>query len=175
MEPRFCPMCATPLVHRAVDERERAMCPMCGWIYYAHLKVGAGAIIERDGRLLLLRRARDPFRGCWNLPAGYVEADESPPAAAERETREETGLLVRAESLFGLYFFTDDPRGNGILIVYCCRVRGGSLRESREGHDPTFFARDELPIALAGGGHDRAIADWRGDRQVRDLHHTGDG
>ena len=165
MEPRFCPLCATRLVQRTVAGRVRATCPECGWVHYAQLKVGAGAVIERQGRLLLLRRARAPFRGCWNLPAGYVEADESPATAAERETFEETGLSVQATELFGLYFFADDPRGNGLLIAYRCRVVGGTLCESDEGYEPTYFSRDELPTALAGGGHDRAIADWRARKE----------
>jgi 8-oxo-dGTP diphosphatase len=126
------------------------------------LKVGAGALIERDGALLLIRRTDDPFRGCWNLPAGYAEADEAPLETVVREVHEETGLRVAPESLVDVYYFDDDPRGNGILIVYKCRSVGGILRASRESVDPTFFGASEVPKDLAGGGHNQAILAWRG-------------
>lgn len=94
---RFCSECGALLEVRELEHRPRVCCPQCGRVYYAQLKVGAGAWIEREGRLLLLRRAREPFKHCWNLPAGYVEADESPVQGVLREVREETGLQVVVE------------------------------------------------------------------------------
>ena len=158
----FCPHCGAALYVRMTEGRPRRVCSQCGCVHYEQLKVGAGALLERAGRLLLVRRTREPFRGCWNLPAGYVEADEPPEEAAVREVREETGLEVVAEGLAGVYFFADDPRGNGILIVYRGRETGGRLAASAEGAAPTFFAHHELPEALAGGGHDQAVLAWAG-------------
>lgn len=158
---RFCPECGTLLEVRELEHRPRVCCPQCERVYYAQLKVGAGAWIEREGRLLLLRRAREPFKHCWNLPAGYVEADESPAQGVVREVREETGLQVVVEGLVDVYFFDDDPRGNGILIVYRCRPIGGELTGSEEGSELTFFAPDKIPVALAGGGHAQAIRAWQ--------------
>jgi ADP-ribose pyrophosphatase YjhB (NUDIX family) len=63
------------------------------------LKVGAGALVEQDGSLLLLQRTQTPFQGCWNLPAGYVEADESPLETVIRETYGATGLRVEAKGI----------------------------------------------------------------------------
>jgi ADP-ribose pyrophosphatase YjhB (NUDIX family) len=158
---KYCPECGTVLEVRQVEGRERAFCPDCEPIYYTQLKVGAGAIIERDGRLLLLRRTGAPFQGCWNLPTGYVESDESPVQAVVREAYEETGLRVEASELVDVYFFDDDPRGNGILIVYACRPEGGELSVSEEGSEATFFLRSDLLLELAGGGHDQAVSAWR--------------
>jgi tRNA(Arg) A34 adenosine deaminase TadA/ADP-ribose pyrophosphatase YjhB (NUDIX family) len=156
----FCSHCGAALEDGAVQGRPRQLCPQCGRIHYEQLKVGAGALIEREDRLLLLQRAHEPFRGCWNLPAGYVEADEDPAQAAVREVREEAGLEVVVDGLMEIYSFRDDPRGNGILIIYRCHVVGGELAASTEGVAPTFFARQEVPAALAGGGHDQAIQAW---------------
>ena len=157
---RYCSECGARLGYKAMEGRRRAYCPRCGKVFYEQLKVGAGCLVEREGRLLLLRRARAPFEGKWNLPAGYVEIDEEPSETAVRETEEETGLQVEVGELVGLYFFDDDPRGNGLLIVYRCKVVGGEMRETAEGREGTFFSREALPDDLAGGGHDRAIREW---------------
>ncbi len=140
---------------------ETHVCPACGLPHYEQLKVGAGALIDRDGALLLVRRTREPFSNRWNLPAGYLEPNESPAQAALRETREETGLLVEAGLLQGVYFYDDDPRGSGLLIVYRCQVVGGALSESSEAEDATYFRREELPHGLAGGAHDLAVRAWQ--------------
>lgn len=158
---RFCPDCGTPLETRQFEHRQRRFCPRCGQIQYRQLKVGAGALVEQEGRLLLLQRTGEPFKRCWNLPAGYAEADEDPTETAVRETREETGLQVEVDSLVDVYFFADDPRGNGILIVYKCHIVGGELTASSEGTRPTFLASEQIPAELAGGGHDQAILAWQ--------------
>jgi ADP-ribose pyrophosphatase YjhB (NUDIX family) len=145
-----------------LEGRQRSICPSCGWVYYPQLKMGAGVRLLQAGRLLLLRRAHEPFQGAWCLPAGYVEADEPPPRAAERETLEETGLVVRATRLVDAYYFDDDPRGNGIFLVYDCAVIGGQLSsESAESVALAYFAPTEIPGPLAGGGHDQAIHAWQ--------------
>jgi len=158
---RFCAHCGSLLELRGHEGKQRLFCPNCKRISYQQLKVGAGALIERDGKLLLIQRTTAPFRHCWNLPAGYAEADESPVQTVVREAHEETGLQVEVEGLVDVYFFDDDPRGNGILIVYRCRVTGGDLRSSCEAVKPTFFPRDGVPENLAGGGHDQAVRAWQ--------------
>ena len=157
----FCSTCGSPLQHREVEHRQREICPNCGQIHYDQLKVGVGALIERDGGLLLIRRTREPFRQQWNVPAGYVEIDEDPAHAVVREVYEETGLQVEIGRLVNVYFFDDDPRGNGILIAYQCHIVGGELTESAEGTSPTFSARDQVPKELAGGGHREAVLAWQ--------------
>lgn len=112
---------------KTLEGRAREICPACGWIHYEQLKVGAGVVIEQTETLLLLQRSRQPWRGSWNLPAGYVEVDEDPAGAAERETFEETGLQVKTSELLGTYYFDDDPRGNGVLLLYACVVMEGDL------------------------------------------------
>ena len=159
---RYCIRCGSPMERRFIahEGRERAVCPRCGWVHYPHLKVGAGVLIERDGRLLLLRRAHAPWPGAWNIPAGYVEIDEPPEVAAAREAREETGLEVRILGLLDARFFADDPRGNGLLLVYRAEVVGGQLRAADETDAVGFFSPEEIPAQLAGGAHDVVIRAW---------------
>ena len=130
---------------------------------YGQLKVGAGVLVERNGALLLAQRgpAVDAFPHTWNLPSGYCEADEPPPATAAREVFEETGLQVRVGRLVDVYFFDDDPRGNGLLLVYEATISGGGLRNSEEVAATGFFRPDDLPEPLCGAGHDRAIRAWQ--------------
>ena len=162
-----CQRCAAELVERPIDGRVRSVCPDCGWVAYRQLKVGAGVLLEREGKILLAKRGPDcgAFPGTWNLPAGYCEADEPPPVTAEREALEETGLRVKAGRLFDVYYFDDDPRGNGLLVVYEAALQDPS------GTPPTpsltgeataagLFGPDELPEPLCGAGHDRAILAW---------------
>jgi len=163
----YCPQCAAALSQQEVEGRLRKVCPDCGWIDYLLPKPGAGAVVEDAGRLLLARRDIDPWKGCWYLPAGYMEVDETPARTAEREMLEETGLEVRAAHLFDVYFFDDDPRGNGVLILYAASVTGGHLRGSAEGAEVRFFAPEEIPENLAGAGHDRAVQAWLAGRRAR--------
>jgi ADP-ribose pyrophosphatase YjhB (NUDIX family) len=134
-------------------------------VAYQQLKVGAGVLVQRQGELLLLQRGpgSDAFPGAWCLPAGYCEVDEPPAVAAAREAREETGLQVRVGRLVDVYFFDDDPRGNGLLVVFQADVIGKDRDSGTDGEITAtgFFTRDDLPAPLCGGGHDQAIFAWR--------------
>lgn len=143
-----------------MENRERKLCPKCGWIYYEHLKVGAGVLLEENGAILMVRRTIEPWKGFWYLPAGYVEADETPQEAAIRETREETGLIVRLTKLEDVYHFDDDPRGNGLLILYSAVKCGGVLSISNETSEIRYFHPSELPVDIAGKAHQNAVEDW---------------
>src|SRR5439155_20812974 len=92
---RFCPRCAGALV--AADEG--VVCAQCGEHFYANSIPGVQGILERDGRVLLARRANDPRRGHWDLPGGFVNETESPVDALLREFAEETGLEVEPVEL----------------------------------------------------------------------------
>lgn len=162
---KYCLECGTTL-QPVQQERERLVCPACGWVYYAQPKIGAAALIEVDGSLLLARRAYEPWRGCWYLPAGYVEVDESPAHAAEREVYEETGLRVQAERLMNVLYFDDDPRGPGVLVVYACQILAGELHMSHETDGLGFFNAQDLPEDLAGAGHRETILAWLHSKEV---------
>jgi len=169
MMSHYCYECGNSLEWRLVDYREREVCPSCGWIYYVQLKVGAAVIIEQDDKLLLLQRSHEPWVGSWMLPAGYVEADEDPREAAKREVYEETVLDVELGELFKTYYFSDDPRGNGVAFVYRATKISGELHINSESNAMQYFSWHEIPSYLTKGGHDRIIAEWCSEAQEKEA------
>jgi 8-oxo-dGTP diphosphatase len=125
--------------------RQRAVCPRCGWIHFADPKVAAAILLERDGRVLLVRRVNQPYRGMWTLPAGFVDAEEDPRRAAERECLEETGLLVHATSVLDVIAGREHPRGADFVVVYRGEVLSGDLQAADDADQAGWFQRSELP------------------------------
>ncbi|SDC99378.1 NUDIX hydrolase [Actinokineospora iranica] len=85
-----------------------------------------GIVRDSTGRVLLVRRARDPGRGLWSLPGGKVERGETDPEAVVREIREETGLTVAVGDLVGTVE-RPGPRGVFEIHDYACTVTDGDL------------------------------------------------
>ncbi len=144
-EINYCPRCGTAVTVAERFGRERPVCPVCGWVHFADPKVAAAILLERDGRVLLVRRVNEPFRGLWTLPAGFVDADEDPARAAERECLEETGLIVRATRVFDVIAGREHPRGADFVIVYEGEVVGGELQASDDADEVGWFERAHLP------------------------------
>jgi len=73
----------------------------------------AGAIIERDGKFLLVKEHHPGHRahGRWNQPAGWIDVGERPADAVVREVREETGLLFTPTHLLGIYSLVKENEG----------------------------------------------------------------
>jgi NADH pyrophosphatase NudC (nudix superfamily) len=93
---RFCPRCGGALdwCNVAGDDHQRQICVACGHIHYHNPAPTAGALVVRNGELLLVRRAIEPYFGYWDIPGGFIESGEGPAETAVREVREETGLCA---------------------------------------------------------------------------------
>lgn len=167
MDVKYCPKCATPLSRQLDGERERPTCPACGFVFYFNPVVGAGVLVEREGRVVLVRRGIEPRRGFWSLPSGYVEADELAEAAAVREMLEETGLQIEIDEMLGVYSFGREPQ-TGVLILYSAHVIGGDLRAGDDAREVKTFAPEELPPddQIAFRTHLQALRDWRRARAI---------
>ncbi len=141
----FCLRCGTALEHAARFGAIRPFCPKCGWVYFPDPKVAAAALIEQNGCILMVRRANDPQRGLWTLPAGFIDAGEDPAEAVERECMEETGFQVRVTGLLDVIGGQEHPRGAHILIVYRAEVLSGEMRAGDDADQICFFSREKLP------------------------------
>ncbi len=141
----FCPRCGTPITLENKFGKVRPVCPACNWIHFADPKVAAAVLVEQDGRVLLVRRANEPFRGLWTLPAGFVDADEDPASAAARECLEETGLTVRVTRVLEVVAGREHPRGADFVIVYAAEVESGNLRAGDDADAVNWFDKSDLP------------------------------
>jgi len=114
-------------------------------------------LVRPDGSIVLVKRAKEPFKGYWALPGGFVRYGERVEDAARREAREETGLEVAIEGLVGVYSEPDrDPRGHVISIAFLAREVGGLLRAASDAAEVRAFKI--LPERLAFD-HARIIGD----------------
>jgi ADP-ribose pyrophosphatase YjhB (NUDIX family) len=105
--------------------------------------VGA-VVLDDEGRLLLVRRARPPGEGLWSLPGGRIEPGESAEEALAREVAEETGLLVRVGPPVGRVL--REAPGGGVFEIrdFACVVRGGRLRAGDDAAEARWVPAGEL-------------------------------
>lgn len=160
---RFCPHCGIELVERRNpgEEIELPTCPACGFIAYRNAKPCAGALVVRDGRVLLVKRAQAPFAGWWDVPGGYLEYDEHPEDAARRELREETGYEIRITGLVGVYPSQYDSEGQRTLdLIYLAEIVSGEERPASDALEIGWFAPDELPAEVAFDSGPASLRDW---------------
>jgi ADP-ribose pyrophosphatase YjhB (NUDIX family) len=143
------------------DHKQRMVCPACNYVDFHNPAPAAGAVVVVDGKLLLVKRAADPYKGDWCIPAGFMEWDESPQHCAARELKEETGLDIVVDKIFNVYSGADDPRTNAVLILYFGRVAGGVATAGDDAAEVDFFGIGEIPANIAFLAHRQAIEDLR--------------
>lgn len=99
-------------------------------------------VIKTSGGVVLVRRAREPYKGKWALPGGFVRYGEKVEDAVVREALEETGLKVKLLELVGVYSAPSrDPRGHVVSVCFAARPVGGELRAGKEVKEARAFKR----------------------------------
>lgn len=142
---KFCPKCGQPVTIELRFGQDRPVCTVCGFIYFADPKVAVSILLEQDGKVLLVRRAHEPFRGLWTLPGGFVNSGEDPAEAAIRECVEETGLSAEITGILGIRHGREHPRGSDFVIFYSGRLTGGTLHADDDADAADWFERGQLP------------------------------
>jgi 8-oxo-dGTP diphosphatase len=112
--------------------------------------IGVGAIIIENARVVLVKRSHPPLQDQWSIPGGVLEVGELVREAAVREAREETGLVVEAVELLGVYdrvLRDADKRVqyHYVLIDFLCRRVAGDLAAASDAAEVRWFTREELP------------------------------
>jgi len=85
------------------DNRERLVCARCSFVAYDNPKVVVGSVVVAEGSVLLCRRAIEPRRGYWTLPAGYLELDETLEEGAAREALEEAQAAIAIDGILAVF------------------------------------------------------------------------
>jgi ADP-ribose pyrophosphatase YjhB (NUDIX family) len=111
--------------------------------------VGVGSIIVEDGCVALIKRGHPPLLGEWSIPGGLLELSETVRQAAAREAQEETGLIVEAMELLGVFDrIVRDREGRTlyhyVLVDFLCRRVSGQLKSAGDADDARWFTREEV-------------------------------
>jgi ADP-ribose pyrophosphatase YjhB (NUDIX family) len=163
---KFCSNCASPVVKRVPpgDSVPRWVCDACGEIHYQNPKLVVGVLAERDGRVLLCRRAIEPRYGYWTLPAGYMENDETAAQAALRETLEEAGARVELLAPISLISV---PYVNQVHLFYRARLLDLEFKPGEESLEVALYEEAGVPwkeIAFRTVG--LTLRHWFADRKA---------
>jgi len=149
---KFCSSCGE-LVARKVpdgDTVERWVCDACGTIHYQNPKIVVGCVPERDGRILLCKRAIEPQYGYWTVPAGFMELGETLAQGAARETLEEACAQVRIGHLFAS---VDVVQAGQVHLFFTADLLS-DFAAGDESLEVAMFEKDEIPwdeIAFRSG------------------------
>jgi 8-oxo-dGTP diphosphatase len=142
---KYCPRCREELERRDGSVE----CPACGLYAHANSEPTSGAVcLGDDGRMLLVRRAGEPYKGYWDLPGGFLEEGEHPLEGIRRELREETSLEVEPEDFIGVWIdrYGSEPDSPYTLNLYwTARVVSGEPEAADDVSEVAWFATDELP------------------------------
>jgi len=140
----FCPDCGAPVVKRVPegDHLPRNVCPACGTIHYENPKLIAGCVPELDGRILLCKRAIEPRRGFWTIPAGFMENGETLQQAAARECWEEA--LARVE-IGGICAIVHVLHARQVHVMFRAVLAGPSYGVGVESLDVRLCTEAEIP------------------------------
>lgn len=124
------------------DDKERLVCNGCGFVNYVNPKIVVGAVTEWDGKILMCRRAINPRKGFWTLPAGFMEEGETTEQGAMREAREEANAELEILSLLAVY---NIPRISQVQLIYKARLLSKHVSAGPESLEVSFFEWEDIP------------------------------
>jgi ADP-ribose pyrophosphatase YjhB (NUDIX family) len=141
---KFCSNCGHEVVVAIPpgDHMPRFVCESCGTIHYQNPRVVVGCIAEWQACILLCRRAIDPRKGYWTLPAGFMENGETTEQAALRETAEEA--LAEVEGIVP-FCLVNVPHMSQVHLTFHGRLRGGRHAPGAESLETALVREQDIP------------------------------
>ncbi|QZX82108.1 NUDIX hydrolase [Metapseudomonas otitidis] len=141
---KFCSQCGTPVVQRIPqgDNRLRHVCDACDTVHYQNPRIVSGCLPVWGQQVLLCRRAIEPRRGYWTLPAGFMENGETMEQAAARETAEEACARVHNLRLYTLF---DLPHISQVYTLFLADLIDLDFAAGEESLEVRLFHEHEIP------------------------------
>jgi len=169
---RFCSACGA-----ALPSAPPVRCEACGARHWLNPKPCANAIVVDGGRILLGRRAHEPWLGRFGSPGGFCELGEHPIETVVREAREETGYAVEVRAYLGTWVdvYADDPSERDAVVINVAYYLATPLAREPGSADPhevselAWFAWDEVPRELAPPGTLEAVLEAARSALARPL------
>ena len=128
--------------------------------------VTADGIVLKGNDIVLIKRGKEPFKGSYALPGGFLNYGERLEECAVREVLEETGVKTIVVELVGIYSSPDrDPRGHFVTAVYHLEPVGGMLKAGDDAKDAEWVPLDKLPKFAFD--HGKIIQDFLSKRKER--------
>ncbi|SFH87113.1 ADP-ribose pyrophosphatase YjhB, NUDIX family [Pseudomonas guineae] len=141
---KFCSNCGGPISYHIPqgDNRLRHVCAQCQMVHYQNPRIIAGCLPIWGEQILLCRRAIEPRRGYWTLPAGFMENGETLEQAAARETQEEACARVRGLNLYTLF---DLPHINQVYMLFRAELADLDFAPGEESLEVELFHEQDIP------------------------------
>ncbi len=141
---KYCSQCGGPVAQRIPDgdNRLRYVCDSCHTVHYQNPRIVAGCLPVWGEQVLLCRRAIDPRKGYWTLPAGFMENGETMEQAATRETLEEACARVRNLSLYTLF---DLPHISQVYTFFRAELVDLDFAAGDESLEVRLFHERDIP------------------------------
>ena len=128
------------------DDQDRLTCRDCGYIAYENPKVVVGSVVAvpgaGDGAVLLCRRAIEPRRGFWTLPAGYLEMGETVEEGARREAWEEAQARIETQGVLAVYSIA---RLGQVQVMFRAQLDPPDFAAGPESLEVRAFPWNEIP------------------------------
>jgi ADP-ribose pyrophosphatase YjhB (NUDIX family) len=143
---KFCNQCGASVESRIPpgDHLPRYVCSGCGTIHYENPRLVVGCVPEHDGRILICKRAIEPRRGYWTIPAGFMENGETLQQAAARESQEEALADVEIGSLLSIVHVT---HAHQVHVFFRATLQTPSFGAGPESLEVELVRPEDIPWA----------------------------
>jgi len=140
---KYCSSCGATVSRKIPDgdNKDRWVCDACDHIHYQNPLIVVGCVPERDGKILLCKRAIDPRYGYWTVPAGFMELGETLARGAARETLEEACAEVRIGHLFAS---VDVVQAGQVHLFFTAELLS-DFAPGDESLEVAMFEKSEIP------------------------------